>query len=174
MWLHLHFITKINLVLQFSAICLIFNKKSDNFLSYFPWVQKSLLSTIFLNLNIKKVTSILEIFVMKDFTKNSLISPFKMFYSHIKNTIIINNDPTLWNILNPLGRIYNPCGQFHQHFSCKFYIQKFIQSQILSREKTFYEKCVRKTLMKLTPDLLNLSKSNKNIYWMVQWLSLIT
>jgi len=47
--------------------------------------------------------------------------------------------------------------QFHQHFTCAFFVQKFVQSQTLSREKLLnllsYEKCVHKPLMKLTPCL---------------------
>jgi len=46
--------------------------------------------------------------------------------------------------------------QFHQHFMCAFLVQKFVQSQTLSREKLLkrllYEKCARKMLMKLTLD----------------------
>jgi len=45
--------------------------------------------------------------------------------------------------------------QFHQHFTRKFFIQKFVQSQTLSREellkRLLYKNCVRKMLMKLTP-----------------------
>jgi len=45
-------------------------------------------------------------------------------------------------------------GQFHQHLTCKFFVRKFVKSQILNREKLLkrllYQKCVRKMLMKLT------------------------
>jgi len=44
--------------------------------------------------------------------------------------------------------------QFHQHFTRPFFVQKFFQSQTLSREKQqkklLYEKCARKMLMKMT------------------------
>jgi len=47
--------------------------------------------------------------------------------------------------------------QFHPHFMSKFFIWKFVQIQILSREKLLkrlsYEKFVRIMLMKLTPGL---------------------
>jgi len=46
-------------------------------------------------------------------------------------------------------------GQFQQHFTRTFFVQKFIQSQTLSREKVpkslSYEKWTHKMLMKLTP-----------------------
>jgi len=46
-------------------------------------------------------------------------------------------------------------GQFHQYFTCKFFVGKFVQSQTLSREKLpkrlSYEKGARITLVKLTP-----------------------
>jgi hypothetical protein len=48
-------------------------------------------------------------------------------------------------------------GQFDQHFTLKFFAQKFIQSQTLSREKLpkrlSYKKGMQKMLMKLTPAL---------------------
>jgi len=47
-------------------------------------------------------------------------------------------------------------GRFHQHFTCAFFVQKFIQSQTLSREKLLkglsYEKYLHKMLMKLTSE----------------------
>jgi hypothetical protein len=51
---------------------------------------------------------------------------------------------------------YCPDGQFHQHFTSAFFVQNFVQSQTLSREKLLkrllYKKLSRKMLMKLTPD----------------------
>jgi len=48
-----------------------------------------------------------------------------------------------------------PRRQFHQHFTCAFFVRKFVQSKTLSREKLLnlllYEKCSCKMLMKLTP-----------------------
>jgi len=45
--------------------------------------------------------------------------------------------------------------QFHQQFTLTFFVQKFVQSQTLSREKLLkrlsYKKCEHKMLMKLTP-----------------------
>jgi hypothetical protein len=38
-------------------------------------------------------------------------------------------------------------GQFHQYFTRVFLVQKFVQSQTLSREKLL-KRCVRKILMK--------------------------
>ncbi len=47
-------------------------------------------------------------------------------------------------------------GRFHQHFTCALFVQKFIQSQTLSREKLLKglscEKYLHKMLMKLTPE----------------------
>jgi hypothetical protein len=44
--------------------------------------------------------------------------------------------------------------KIHQHFMRTFFVQKFIQSQTQNREKLLnsilYEKCARKTSMKLT------------------------
>ncbi len=52
---------------------------------------------------------------------------------------------------------YKNCCQFHQHLTCAFFVRKLIQSQTLSREKLLkilsYEKCMRKMLMKLTPNV---------------------
>jgi len=45
--------------------------------------------------------------------------------------------------------------QFHQHLTRVFFVQKFVLSETLSREKLpkrlLYEKGVQKTLMKFTP-----------------------
>ncbi len=53
--------------------------------------------------------------------------------------------------------------QFHQHFTRKFFVRKFVQSQTLSREKLpkrlWYKKGARKMLMKLTPECLGRSPS---------------
>ena len=49
-------------------------------------------------------------------------------------------------------------GQFHQHFTCAFFVQKFVQSQTLRREKLLKrllnKKYACKMLMKLTSWLI--------------------
>jgi len=55
------------------------------------------------------------------------------------------------------GKI-NPWSKFHQHFAQTFlYVQKFVQSQTISRENHLnllsYEKCASKILMKLMPSV---------------------
>jgi len=61
-----------------------------------------------------------------------------------------------------IARALTRC-QFHQHFIRAFFIQKFVQSQKLTREKLLkrlsYKKCARKMLMKLTQGPQSLAHS---------------
>jgi len=43
----------------------------------------------------------------------------------------------LWNMNDNWNITYR---QFHQHFMRPFFVRKFVQSQTLSREKTFVQK----------------------------------
>ncbi len=59
-------------------------------------------------------------------------------------------DPISWNLLWMQMSHHEARYQFHQHFTCTFFVRKFVQSKTLSREKTYIQKCARKMLMKLT------------------------
>jgi len=44
----------------------------------------------------------------------------------------------------------NPsCGQFHQRFTCAFFVRKFVQSQNVTRKKAFVQKGVQKNFDKI-------------------------
>ncbi len=77
---------------------------------------------------------------------------------------------SLWAMRNKVFDEFYRRSWFNQCFTHAFFIQKFVQSQTLSREKLLkrllYKKCSRKILMKLTPGvdlILFLLMRSKNV-----------
>ncbi len=109
----------------------------------------------------------LRIFVFK-WRCNSILhlNYFQLLYFSIH--LFVLDGTNFWNITHFLNHQCasrtETCRQFHQHFTCAFFIRKIIAqlffSYILALAKGFwrekallYEKRARKMLMKLTPGL---------------------
>ena len=82
--------------------------------------------------------------------------------------LIFWNGQLFWHSREKCARIFvgeiDSCSQFHQHFTRAFFVQKFVQSQNVTRKRRSYKKCAQKTLMKVTPGVLE-SRYIKYLLW---------